>query len=133
MTFEQADKIFLLIMEAYHRQGYYPTAISEANILEVLAYRQFVISIKNGKVEWFAGYWRIAPEDIGLVKDKIRPADVLHGECVYITEAVNLTGKKGMRQLSEAVRKKNRFQRLCWHRPVKKNQFYDFPRQKGWR
>ncbi len=121
MTFEQADKLFTLIMESYGEQT--GLGQTERNIIHGLGTGQFVIKIKKGKVKWFATYWRLSKEDVERVKQAEPATDVCHGEFIYITEAVVITGKQGMKEMISALRAKAQSRWAYWHRHKKGSKF----------
>lgn len=91
-------------------------------------------SLGTGHYVWdpdryFVCYWRVHPEDVEGVRNRVKPLDITHGSVMYVAEAASKVG------LAEVI-KKLRGQAvgvkgLFWHRPAKKDRVYDFPSQEG--
>ena len=113
MTFEQADKLFLMILDCYYSQNYMPSEKAQKNILETLATGRFVTRIKGGQVLWYAGYTE-------------------QSQSMYVVEAVNCIGIKGCIETGRALKRKMpHMQGALWHRPVKDKRLRHYPKAKG--
>jgi hemolysin-activating ACP:hemolysin acyltransferase len=126
------DKIchFLLAMGgAYHKL----TGEMQENILVCLASRQFVIRIDGkGYIQYFACWFKIHPDDVEGMKERVRPYDVYTGSVMYVVEAGNKLGKRGMVEMVKKIRAKAEGMKgVFWHRPTKQDKVFDFPSQKG--
>lgn len=136
MTFAQADNLFEMICQGLIESGGpYKEPLSvrtQENILIALAHGNFVIKIRSWQVRWFAAFWRVAPRDIDKVRQRTAEIDRMNGTAIYVCEAMNKDGIKGMTEIRKAIRKKaGDAKGVFWHRPVKQDKVFNFPRQKG--
>jgi hypothetical protein len=135
MTFEEANKECDRICDFLREcGGVYQGAMPdvERSILLALASGQYVIGVIDGAIQYFVSYWRINPEDISTVVDRIQPIDISTGTVMYVTEIGNKAGKKGMLEIAKKLREKGRgMQGIFWHRPAKEDRVFYFPSQKG--
>lgn len=114
---------------AYHKL----TGTMQETILACLASRQFIIRIDGkGDIQYFACWFKLKPEDVEGMKERVRPYDIYSGSYMYVVEAGNKMGKKGMADMVKKIRARAEgMQGVFWHRPTKKDKIYDFPSQKG--
>lgn len=104
----------------------------QTNIFHALGSRQYVLKEEGGEIIWFASYWLIHAAEVEKVISRITPDDVSRGSVVYVTEAGNRAGRRGMAEMIGAIRKNvGPVDGAFWHRPTKKDQVYHFPRQTG--
>lgn len=125
MTSEQAENLYQMICKAYRNKDYPLNEEHDKVIMTALATGQFVIKIKKGEVEWFAAYWQLTAENAERVRQRIEPTSVLHGEHIYIAEAVN---NGSMKEMVAALRKKAGSRWANWHRPLRKDKFNEYSR-----
>ena len=79
--------------------------------------------------KYFACYWRIQPEDVQNVQDRIKPLDITNGSVMYVAEAAS---KVGMNVIVKRLREQAvGMGGVFWHRPAKKDKVYNFPSQQG--
>lgn len=79
--------------------------------------------------QYFACWWRIEPEDVQDVKDRIKPLDIAHGSVMYVAEMASTVG---VAKVVQAIRKQaTGMKGVFWHRPAKKDKIYNFPSQMG--
>jgi hypothetical protein len=76
--------------------------------------------------------FKIKPEDVESMKERVRPVDCFSGSVLYIVECGNVDGKEGMYEIRKRLRKLAKGMRgVFWHRPTKEDKVFDFPSQKG--
>lgn len=104
----------------------------QENVFYSLGSGQYVIGITGGKIIYFASYWKVRPEDVEGVMERVKPLDLSAGTVMYISEAGNKAGKRGMTEIVKRLRGQAQGMKgLFWHRPCKQDQIYYFPSQKG--
>jgi hypothetical protein len=136
MTFAQADNLFQKILECFKEAGGIyenPCQKAQENILISLAYNHFIIKIRNGKVRWFLSYLRIDPAEMEKYKTHELTQDNVVGSMMYISEAANLDGREGMKEIVKAIKKegvKHDITGVFWHRPEHKK-ICSFPNKRG--
>ena len=137
LPFEKAtvlcDRICAFLLECGPPYGTI-TAEVESNILGAIASKQFVIKIKEGEIRYFAGYFKVKPEHVDLISQRTIPAgyDLFQGSIMYVTEAANKDGRKGMAEIIRRLRKKaTGMQGVFWHRPKHDDKIMWYPRQRG--
>ena len=78
---------------------------------------------------YYVCYWCIHPEDVELVKERVKPCDIVNGSVMYVAEAASTVG---LAEMIKALRKQAvGMKGLFWHRPTKGDQVYQFPSQQG--
>lgn len=108
------------------------TGDMQRKILVCIASRQFIIKIRDGKIRYFACWLKVKPENIEMVKERVLPYDVFTGSIMYVAEAANRDGKRGMAEMVRRIRAAGKgMQGVFWHRPSKEDTVYHFPSQKG--
>lgn len=108
------------------------TAEAEWNILFALGSGQYVLKEENGEIVYFVSYWKVRQEDVDGVMERVKPLELKTGNVMYISEAGNKLGKKGMAEIIKRLREQAvGMQGLFWHRPAKDDQVFHFPSQKG--
>ena len=101
------------------------------SVFYCLGAKQFVIKIVDKKIKWFACYWKISKNEIEAVSERMRPADLTHGDTMYVV-ACGCKDRAGLAEIRKELRKKGvGCQGVFWHRPVKEDKVFYFPRQKG--
>lgn len=101
------------------------------SIFYCLGSLQYVIKKDESGIKWFACYWKIDKTDIESVKERMRPADISYGDTVYVV-ACGCKDKDGLKEIRRAIREKSKgCQGVFWHRPVKEDKVFYFPKQKG--
>lgn len=136
LPFEIAEKLcdricnFLVEMGGPYKEI---TGRMQDNVLVCLASRQFVIRILGtGDIQYFACWFKIKPEDVEGMKERVKPYDVYTGTVMYVVEAGNRMGKRGMAEMVRKIRgRAEGMKGVFWHRPTKADQVFDFPSQKG--
>jgi len=105
----------------------------QESVLACLASRQFIIRIDGkGDIQYFACWFKIHPDDVEGMKERVRPYDVYTGSVMYVVEAGNKLGKRGMVEMVKKIRAKAEGMKgVFWHRPTKQDKVFDFPSQKG--
>lgn len=102
------------------------------NVLHALGTRQFVMKEKDGEILYFASFWKIQPGAVQSVLSRIKPADLIYGSVVYVSEAANKGRRKDLAEMITGIRKQaGNAQGVLWHRPAKADKAYYFTRQKG--
>lgn len=108
------------------------TVLTQQSIIVCLMSRQFVIRIKDGEIQYFVCWFKIKPEEVEGMKERVRPVDIYSGSYMYVVEAGNKMGKRGMAEMVKKIRAKAEgMQGVFWHRPAKADKVFDFPSQKG--
>jgi hypothetical protein len=104
----------------------------QENVFYSLGSGQYVMKEESGEIVYFASYWKIQPQDVEGVMARIKPVDLSHGTVMYVTEAGNKDGKRGMAEIIKRLREQAEGMKgLFWHRPAKKDKVYHFPSQRG--
>jgi len=107
----------------------------ETNILWALASGQYVLKRDtDSKILYFASYWKIRPEDVEAVTERMRPYDVFQGSVMYVTECGNKAGAAGIREIVKGLREQAKGMKgVFWHRvrPEKDDTLKTFFRQEG--
>lgn len=96
------------------------------NVLFSIATGQFLYR-QDG---YYLSYWKVSPEDVQDLKDRMEIENRTFGTVMYIAEC----GIKGnwMLEISKKLRVAGKgMQGIFWHRPSKADKVYDFPSQKG--
>jgi hypothetical protein len=103
------------------------------NVMYALGSQQFIMREEDGEILYFVCWWRVQPEDVENVTERIRPIDLSHGSVLYITEAGNKLGPRGMAEIRKRIRAAagGDAQGVFWHRPIKNDKILSFPHQKG--
>lgn len=138
MTYEEAgplcDEIINFLFscgDTYTKR----TGKLETNILWALASGQYVIKRdNNGEILYFVSFWRIHPEDVEAVTDRIRPLDVFSGSVMYVTECGNRAGRQGMKEIIQGLKVLGAGMKgVFWHRVKhdKEDRLQLFPKQEG--
>lgn len=126
MTFEEVDKLCDDVLAFLLSTGGAYAEINseiELNVLECVTLGQYVWT-----GDCFLCWWKIQPEDIENLKQRIKPTDRINGSVLYVVECA-CTGN--LRQVIKKVRSKVNGQGVLWHRPMKQDKVYYFPSQKG--
>jgi hypothetical protein len=93
---------------------------------------QFIIKEEGDEIRWFACYWKIRPEDVEDLAERIRPLDLSGGSVMYVHECGNKEGKRGMAEIVKTIRERGvGMEGVFWHRPAKHTKTMLFPSQKG--
>lgn len=104
----------------------------QLNVFHALGSRQYVIKEENGEIVYFACYWKVHKEDLESVMERMRPPDISHGTVIYVAEAGNTGGRRGMTDMIRSLRAAMpEFKGALWHRPTKEDHVYNFQRQRG--
>lgn len=120
---------FLLSCGGAYRQL---TGEIQHNVFFALGSRQYVMKEVDGEIVYFVSYWRVRPEDVEGVMERVKPQDLTDGTVMYVSEAGNKGGKQGMAEIIKRLRGQGvGLQGLFWHRPAKQDQVYHFPSQRG--
>lgn len=128
---ELGDRICHFLVQcggAYHKL----TPEIQFNVFHALGSQQYVLKEDADGIVYFASYWRVRPEDMVDVVDRIKPGDLKNGTVMYVSEAAS---RGGMADMAEIVRRLRDqavgLHGLFWHRPGKKDAIYYFPSQRG--
>lgn len=105
----------------------------QQSVLIAMYSRQFVIRISgNGDIQYFACWWCVHPKDVDALRERVKPVDIYTGTVMYVVEAGNRMGRRGMIEMVKRIRDRAVGMRgVFWHRPTKEDRVYDFPSQKG--
>jgi hypothetical protein len=104
----------------------------QGNVFYSLGSGQYVIGITGGKIVYFASYWRVRPEDVEGVMERIKPLELSTGSVMYVSEVGNKAGKRGMAEIVKRLRAQAKgLKGLFWHRVAKQDRVYYFPSQQG--
>lgn len=130
MSFAEASALLDEVTNFFGAQGgayQRVTGTVQENVLFCLAARQYVYS--PGR--YFACYFRVWPQDVDSLKERVRPVDVVSGPVMYVAEAACLPG--AMKDMIVALRKgaKGWGAGVFWHRPARKDRVAFFPSQRG--
>ena len=84
------DEIMAFLIEC---GGPYDKVIGgvQENIILALATGQYVLGTEHGKINYFASYWKVGPEDLEHVRQMKRPDNITEGPIMYVSEC----GSKG--------------------------------------
>lgn len=105
----------------------------EENILFALATGMHIYSFDGtGNLRYWVCYWRVKPEDVEGLKERVRPVDCVSGSVLYVVECGNRAGRQGMAEIVKRLRAlAGGMQGVFWHRPGKGDKVCDFPSQRG--
>lgn len=127
--FETADRLCAEIVAfLVHCGGPYKKGQRKVieNVLIAIATGQFFY--KRGC--YFVCFWKITPDEIDCVKDRMDVSDICHGSAMVVVEC----GVNGnyMREIVRKLRKRGTgMKQVMWHRPAHGDRFNHFPSQKG--
>lgn len=102
----------------------------EFNIYYALGTGNYVLGVSSdGRIEFFACFWRIRPEDVVDVKRRVKPAELVKGSVMYVTEAASTVG---LAPVVRALRDKGAGMKgVFWHRPARGDRVFHAPSQEG--
>ena len=104
----------------------------QRNVFHALGSKQYVMKEDETGIVYFVSYWKVRPEEIVDVADRVHPQDITHGSVMYVSEAGNKGGKKAMAEIITRLREQaTGLKGLFWHRPAKADKVYYFPSQRG--
>jgi hypothetical protein len=105
---------------------------TQENIIVALASRQFLIKITQEGIRYFICWYRLKPEDVEGMKERVKPVDIYTGSVMYVAEIGNKDGKQGMAEICKRLRAAGKGMKgIFWHRPEKEDRVFDFPSQRG--
>jgi|LGVE01.1.fsa_nt_gb hemolysin-activating ACP:hemolysin acyltransferase len=132
MTFEQADKLAQQIIAFMRQMGGPYTDLSEEylqwTVLGALSTGQFVLRIDGKGIRYFACWWWLDDEQLGLVKPedpthRIRPQNIRSGPNVYVAEVASRGEPGDGTQLVRRIYKKVKphMKNAYWHQAHRKH------------
>lgn len=127
--FEVADKLaseiisFLLECGGVYDQEY-PRVYE--NLFFAIATGQFFYK-RNC---YFVCYWRVQPNDVENVKNRVEINNKTHGPIMYVVEC-GMEGRYMKEMISRLRKKAKGMKGVFWHRPAKNDAVFDYPSQKG--
>lgn len=113
--------------------GGYKNGVSELTqyaVFHCLGSGQYLIGFDGKGIKYFVCYWRVKPEDIEGLKERVIPYDLTTGTIMYVCECA-CRDKNDMMEVRRLLRLEGKgMKQVFWHNTVR-DRVRHFPRQKG--